>query len=78
MDNKMLNKNISIILNKIKEKNDILVEHSNINEKIMNLIKCNGSIDYDKHDYECSYKTEIYGPFGVSIELDKIHILQKN
>jgi hypothetical protein len=72
-----LENNITIILNKIKKSNYIMFGHSNINEKIKELIKQNGTINYDDYDYTCSYKSEVYGPCGATLEIDKIYKVAK-
>lgn len=69
--------NFMTILNKIKKKHSVIGQ-SNINDKIKHLIEQNGQIDYENYDYDCSYKTLIYGPCGATIEIDKIYKVPKN
>jgi hypothetical protein len=77
MSNADLDNNITIILDKIKKSNYVMFGNSNINEKIKELIKQNGTINYDDYDYTCSYKPEVYGPCGATLEIDKIHKVPK-
>lgn len=72
-----INKNINIILNKIKKNNYLLLGNSNINDKIKELILQNGSINYDDYDYFCSYKSEVYGSSGATFEIEKIYKVSK-
>ena len=76
MSDEDYNKNITIILNKIKKNNNVFLGQ-NINAKIADLIKNNGSINYEDYDYQCSYKTEVYGSSGAIFEIDKIHKVPK-
>jgi hypothetical protein len=73
---KNIDKNFSIIFNKIKHKN-YFTNNDKINDKINELIRINGDIDYNNYDYECHYKTMIYGSSGATFELEKINKIIK-
>lgn len=74
---KELKHNMKIVLDKLTKKNYVIHGHININDKIKELIEENGSINYNDYDYVCSYKSEVYGPFGATLEIEKIHKVSK-
>jgi hypothetical protein len=77
MSENELKHNMKVVLDKLTKKNYVMNGHSNINDKIKELIEQNGSINYDDFDYICSYKSEVYGPFGATFEIEKIHKVSK-